>query len=259
MNGSSVDLNSKSIQVHRKRTKVVHFSSGHFIPDIRVFEKECRALADAGYEVTVVARHPGDEVIEGVRIVAVKSAAKTRRLKRLTKVVWDVYRTAARQKADIYHFHDPELLLAGLLLKLRGRKVIYDAHEAFRLKLLSKSWIPRMLRPACAALYGWVERCICRMFDHVIAADRTAAEDFLGSRVTVVANYPILTEARRRIVPRETPATAASSSTPAALSPTAARASCWTLPTCSGIALNFVCLAAGSIRGTSAAPTAWLM
>jgi glycosyltransferase involved in cell wall biosynthesis len=174
------------------------------MPDIRVLQKECRSLAQGGYDVTLVARHPRDEVIDGVHIVAVSSTPKPPRLERLTKVVWKVYRTAAKQRAEIYHFHDPELLLAGLLLKLRGRKVIYDAHEAFTRKLRSKSWIPSRLRPLVAGFYGLLERQLCRTFDHVIAADVMTAQDLHASRVTVVANYPIIATKPRGGV-RETP------------------------------------------------------
>jgi len=48
---------------------------------------------------------------------------------------WRVLGLAYRQKADIYHFHDPELLTVGLVLRLLTKaKVIYDVHEDYRRK-----------------------------------------------------------------------------------------------------------------------------
>lgn len=207
MNANTVRLTRAKSQTgaEPRGTRVVHFSSAHSAPDIRILQKECHTLAEAGYTVKLVARHPKNEVIDGVPVLGIGTNTTPSRLERLTKLVWKAYRTAASQEADIYHFHDPELILAGLLLKLRGRKVVYDAHEAFARKLKSKRWIPRVLRPLAARFYSFIERAVCRKLDHVIAADRTTAEGFPGSRVTVVANYPILTEAQRNFVIRKAP------------------------------------------------------
>jgi glycosyltransferase involved in cell wall biosynthesis len=98
-----------------------------------------------------------------------------------------------RQRADIYHFHDPELIPVGLLLKARGKKVIYDAHESYPQKILSKSWIPLKLRPLVSRLFAVVERIASVSLDYVIVADRwTAATLPKGCHITTVANYPFL-------------------------------------------------------------------
>ena len=41
-----------------KRTpRIVHFTNVHRAVDVRIFEKECRTLASAGYDVTLVVPH----------------------------------------------------------------------------------------------------------------------------------------------------------------------------------------------------------
>ena len=90
--------------------------------------------------------HP-DEV-GGVRIRPVPKA--TSRRDRMLRTAWQVYRAALDEKADLYHFHDPELLPIGMLLALRGRKVIYDAHEYLGETARTKRWIPGPLR-RCAS------------------------------------------------------------------------------------------------------------
>ena len=50
--------------------KICHLTSVHERYDIRIFLKQCRSLARAGHEVTlVVADGRGPETREGVRIV----------------------------------------------------------------------------------------------------------------------------------------------------------------------------------------------
>jgi hypothetical protein len=55
------------------KKKIVHFSSAHPCFDIRIFVKECKTLAEAGYNVVLVVTHDKDEVVDGIKI---KSVAK---------------------------------------------------------------------------------------------------------------------------------------------------------------------------------------
>ena len=43
--------------------------------------------------------------------------------------------------SDIYHIHDPELIPAGLILKLLNKKVIYVIHESYSEDIFNKFWI----------------------------------------------------------------------------------------------------------------------
>lgn len=193
-----------TVKAERLKPRVVHLTSGHIPGDVRIFRKECKSLAEHGYDVTLVARHARNEVLDGVRIVAIPQHRPNRTI-RLTRTVWRVYRAARQQDADVYHFHDPELLLAGVLLKLHGKKVIYDVHEAFAEKLRSKPWIPRLLRPLAAWTFAFFEGMAARCFDHVIAADSVSARPFPAANVSVVANYPVLTAMQRQPLPPAVP------------------------------------------------------
>jgi len=67
-------------------------------------------------------------------------------------LTWRAFRLALSQRADIYHFHDPELLPVGVLLKLFTRaKGIYDSHEVVSQPILTKHWIPAPLRRPLAS------------------------------------------------------------------------------------------------------------
>src|SRR5580704_6176866 len=99
--------------------RVVHLTSVRGPRDMRVFYKECRSLVRAGYAVTLIAPGTEEQLVDGVSIHAVPRLKS--RLFRMTLTAWRVYQKALRQAADVYHFHDPELVPLGLLLRLRGK------------------------------------------------------------------------------------------------------------------------------------------
>jgi glycosyltransferase involved in cell wall biosynthesis len=129
-------------------------------------------------------------MMDGVEVQVVPQPKS--RFYRMTHTAWDVYRKAIRQDADVYHFHDPELIPIGLLLKCAGKKVIYDAHELYAMKILCKSWIPTPLRHVVSRLFSCFEHISSRFFDHVVTADSFTANSFHSEHVSVVANYPFL-------------------------------------------------------------------
>jgi hypothetical protein len=149
------------------RSKIVHLTSVHSPSDIRIFFKECRSLAAAGYEVVLVAPGGKDRFVEGVQVRAITKAA--RRLERMTKIVWAVYRAAIRERAEIYHFHDPELIPVGLLLRLRGKRVIYDIHEDVPRDIRSKYYLPVWARSFIGNVVEIIENFAARRFSALVS------------------------------------------------------------------------------------------
>ena len=107
--------------------KVVHVSTVHPPFDSRIFYKECRTLVKNGHDVVLVVQHDRDEIVDKVRIRSVSKSAN--RLERIFRTTWKIYKTCLEEDASIYHFHDPEFIPVALLLRTKGRKVIYDVHE----------------------------------------------------------------------------------------------------------------------------------
>jgi len=172
--------------------RIVHLTTVHSARDVRIFQKECRSLAEAGYEVVLIAPHDRAEEIEGVRIEPLKRAVG--RGRRMTTMAMEIFQKAMHTPAGIYHFHDPELLPVGLLLKVAGKRVIYDAHEHLANDILAKRWIPRPLRGIVSGIAGSIEKLAVLPLDAVVAATPRIAARFPKSKTTLVQNFPRLEE-----------------------------------------------------------------
>lgn len=178
---------------------VVHLTSVHKRNDVRVFLKMCRSLAKAGFDTyLVVADGHGNAVVDGVKVVDVGAPAGNR-LTRMTMTVHRVYRQALSMKADIYHFHDPELIPIGLLLKRAGKVVVFDSHEDYRSDILHKHYVPKLVRKAVAAIYALLENFAAQRLDCIVAATPKIASVFTeigAKRVVTLNNFPLLEETR---------------------------------------------------------------
>ena len=175
--------------------KVCHFTSVHPYKDTRIFLKECATLVASGYEVHLVAPDAPDQVINGLNLHSVQSPSGGR-LARMTKMVWSVYQKVRALNADIYHFHDPELLPLGLILKWTGKKVIYDTHEDVPRDILTKTWIPAGLRKLISRVFEVFENFAAKQMSFVITATPFIQKRFakITAKSQAVNNYPILDE-----------------------------------------------------------------
>jgi glycosyltransferase involved in cell wall biosynthesis len=181
--------------------KCVHLTSAHDARDARILLKECMALKGAGMDVAQVA--PGGEEGEhcGVKLCSVRVLHG--RWKRMTSTAWQVYRAALRLKADVYHFHDPELIPAGLLLKLHGKRVVYDVHEDLPRQIYSKEWLPPLGRGAVALMARALERVAALACDAIVVATPAIARRFPPKKTVLVQNYPRREEYQCLDAPRD--------------------------------------------------------
>ena len=171
--------------------KVVHITTVHPPFDTRIFHKQAKTLARAGYEVVLIAQHDGDEMVDGVKIVALPKPRN--RFARIFGLTWRAFHLSLRERAEVYHFHDPELLPIGVLFKVFTRaKVVYDVHEDVPEQILTKHWIPRLLRRPLARVFNAFEKLLARALDAVVVATEGIAEKFAHLKPIVIHNYPDL-------------------------------------------------------------------
>lgn len=173
--------------------RVTILSSVHLALDNRVFYREARTLAGAGYAVTLIAVHDHDEVRDGITIRALPQVPRWRR-----PLLWRrLLGMAMTTQADIYHFHDPELLLVSPFLRLRtGRPTVYDIHEVYPEFVEVKDYLPGWLRRPLAGLTRVVEPALARHESGLIFADDQIAAAFEGANKpkVIVPNFPDLAQ-----------------------------------------------------------------
>lgn len=203
--------------------RVCHLTSVHPWNDVRIFSKECRSLAEAGFEVHLVAaRGPRellpDAAVKGEALVGIAGGVHVHlldagrfrtRVARAAMLAGRVASYARRLDADLYHFHDPELLLHAAW-SLKSRLIIYDIHEDLALQVLSKPWIPTPAKPLATSLVRLLEAPLARRCDALVAATPEVLDRFRGSRrdgddAIVVENLPRRDWAQTGAVPEARP------------------------------------------------------
>jgi glycosyltransferase involved in cell wall biosynthesis len=161
-------------------------------PDARV-EREASALADVGYEVTVLAWDRDEKRTEpllgsGFRVewFQAPTLRKGSILLGLPSYVSKMFRLGAKKKADIVHAHDLDTLPQALLIsKMSGARLIYDSHEIYS-KMVQED-IPKGIAP----LLDCMETRLLRNCDIIFAANQSVADHLLEgakSPVIVVMN-----------------------------------------------------------------------
>lgn len=171
------------------KRRVCHISTVHPLSDVRVFYRECCSLVQAGYEVHLVIPTSEAVVTEGVHVHPLP--APRSRLIRMLVMPWVAMIAALKTKATLYHYHDPELLFMGFVLRWLFRKeVVFDIHESVPRQIASKPYLPRFARVIAPPLYRLLER-IFTAGQTLIVANKNSMSDY-SAEACLVQNYPLL-------------------------------------------------------------------
>ena len=168
---------------HKHRFDVIMLTTSHPATDNRIFYREAKTLAEAGLAVAVIGPHPKPEALMefGLRHLAKHKRGSFRLLQG-----WTLIRLAFRLGGRVFLFHDPELFGVGLVLRLLGKKVVYDCHENLPAQVLQKGWIPRPLRRLASAAAWAMEWFGSRLLSGVAVARDAVLPRF----PKIAASYP---------------------------------------------------------------------
>lgn len=176
---------------------IVHLSTIHPRGDARILVRQAQTLAahlPAHRVILMIADGKGD-VRGGAGEVSILDLGDPgSRLKRALIAPWRAFAAVRRLRAAVVHFHDPELIAVGILLRCCGYAVIYDVHEDVPKQVLTKHWIPAIIRWPVAWAAQAVEWFAARIFTAVVPATGKIGERFPRGKTVTIQNYPVLDE-----------------------------------------------------------------
>ncbi len=144
--------------------KIVNITSMHNWYSERIYQRACVALVRKGHNVKLIATKDEGGIFNGVEIIPIKPRIGwRRRLFSSIEAFWKAFKTPA----DIYHFHDPDLLLLMLILKIFGRRVVYDIHDYYIVRFYQWN-IPSLLRTFIIGIFKGFENFCIRKFDGIV-------------------------------------------------------------------------------------------
>lgn len=172
--------------------KVCHVTSAHRPFDGRIFERECTSLTKY-YDVYLIAPNVEDCEKNGVRVrgVSLPSGRFSRQFKKK-----DIFKRMIEINADVYHFHEPELIPYGLKIKKRGKKIIFDSHENVPATFLKMNYIPKCLRGFASKCYTLYEKYALKKFDSVVSVTPEIVDRLkeINPNTYMLTNFPIYKE-----------------------------------------------------------------
>lgn len=166
--------------------RVVHLASQHPADDVRIFLKECRSLAKAGFEVHYVAPEAMEQTLEGVTLHGFPLPGGYRPL-RVARRLWRVWRASRGIDAALCHFHEPALFPVAMLFKLHGARIVYDVHEDWLGAIDSTEYREGWKRLGIR----WFERLARRTCDGFVAATPAIARRLPAGRTVEALNYAL--------------------------------------------------------------------
>lgn len=171
-------------------TKICVVTTVHHAYDGRIYHKQCKSLKKAGYKVTLLAPKPDKRIEDdGINLVPIEKPKQE--WKRFLHT-FSVFKLAKQTNADLYHFHDPELLPVGVLLRLFTRKpVIFDVHEHYPNAIMSKKYLKKWLKNPVRIAYEIVEKISIPMLSGVIYTTEEVGERYKNYISCKIENYPL--------------------------------------------------------------------
>lgn len=175
----------------------VHLSTVHPRTDTRIFIKQVGTLFSTAVPMgvsLVVADGLGDSAPAGQPPVYDLGKLPAGRFRRAVAGNWRAFGFFRRTRPELVHFHDPELIPLGIVLRLLGCKVIYDVHEDVPRQTMSKHWIPVIFRWPVATATAAMEWLAGLLFSAIVPATSTIAARFPARKTVLVQNFPIQSE-----------------------------------------------------------------
>lgn len=175
----------------RQSKSILHITTVHPPDDNRIYYKECKSLTSDFKEVCLYSTQPFKGTPSEVKLIQYPSSQN-----RFMRMIWDSFFSLLKNTLfttyDIYHFHDPEIIPAGLVLRIFGKKVIFDAHENLPGAIMSKPYLSNSIKKPMSYIIGRFEKFVSQFFSGLVVARPDIAEYLQNKNTCVVRNLPDL-------------------------------------------------------------------
>lgn len=177
--------------------RICHISTVHRRDDIRIYRKEITSLLQANFSIDYITKaNPAeDETIDDSRVNILPVNISSRKLVRIISSTPKTLWTCFKSKADIFHAHDPELIVTLILLKLFGKKTILDVHEDYEQQIVDKLWIPTLIRFGfILPMFKLIHMIAKRVIDQFVVVTEHIASKYPVQKTYIVQNFPLESE-----------------------------------------------------------------
>ena len=169
---------------------IIHVSNVHKFDNYRVFLREIQTLADNGYSINYIS--PDDSECKYPNVVFHSVNGEESEFKRAIFVGFRIFKKVIQfHKNSIIHFHSPEWLPYAFLLKLLGRKIIYDVHEDVPRQIYTKVWLSLPFKIVLSSVFVVLEWIALKLFDRIVACEPVTFERFKNDKTILVRNFPL--------------------------------------------------------------------
>ncbi len=174
-----------------KKINIFIFTSVHPWNDVRIFYKQATSLAKR-YSVELHA--PAEFDKKKINKLTVRGLPLWENKRNRVKTFFILLKRIWSSDADIFHFHDPELIIHGLILKIfRKKKVIFDVHENTIQLIKDRSWISYIYKKPLSLFYLGLEKLAVILFDKIILAEESY-RTFIPNNSEVILNFPLVSK-----------------------------------------------------------------
>ncbi len=187
--GIALKTNVPYVRYETRDLTIAQLTSRHALTDNRILHCMARTAETAGYRSVVMGPAREDSSFAHIPLQAcplVKEGDRHSHIWLLARLLTG----ALKSRYPLFHIHDPDLLPVALILKLFGRRVIYDIHDDYEasltVRLRNRGWVGRLV----PALWWWFERNAARALDGIVVADRHLAQKFARCNPVILGNYP---------------------------------------------------------------------
>ena len=169
---------------------LVHASTTHRQFDARIYKNECLSLVKLGHKISIIVPSADVEVTNAINFHQLNIGTKP--WMRASAGVVLVFFKALRLRPTVLHVHDPELVVAALLLKLiTGCTIVYDAHENYE-GMIRDTSLSRYAKELITGALDLIYRIALPKFDLIVTVCPSMAKRYYkyNDKVLVLQNYP---------------------------------------------------------------------